>query len=86
MISIASVRGCIDAEGYALLRYIFDRQFPQFDEEPRLKNKYLRKGLTLIDMTSGNEYVLGRGYVAALRYMCQSRTNILRSTYIRYVD
>ena len=59
--------------------------FRHSDEEPRLKN-YRRKVPSLIDMTSSNEYVLGRGYIAALRYVCRFRTNGLRSTYIRYVD
>ena len=60
--------------------------FRYFDKKPRLINKYRRKVLTLLDMTSSNEYVLGRGYIAALRYICQSRTNELRSTYTTYVD
>ena len=76
----------IDAEGYALLRNIFNRQLLRFSEEPKQKHNYRRKALTLVDMASSNEYVLGRGYIAALRYVCQSRTKGLCSTYIGYID
>ena len=60
--------------------------FRHSNEEPRLKTNYRRKVPPKIEMTSSNEYVLGSGYIAALRYICQSRTNELRSTYMGYVD